>query len=94
MNNQKTKAGGAPGKTGIAMISSASGDALSTILIQTFVDMMQVEGDLEKRKRELAMRQDFNLTDAYKLFNSVKQGKRGFDVDDLYYVLREYLVLG
>lgn len=55
---------------------------------------MQVEGDLERRRRELAMRQDFNITDAYKLFNSVKNGKRGFDVDDLYYVLKEYLNLG
>lgn len=40
------------------------------------------------------MRQDFNITDAYKLFNSVKSGKRGFDVDDLYYVLKEHLGLG
>ncbi len=39
------------------------------------------------------MRQDFNLTDAFKLFNSVKQSKRGFDVDDMYYVLREHLGL-
>ena len=77
----------------MSTFTSASGDALSTILIQTFVDMMQVEGDLEKRRRELSMRQDFNLTDAFKLFNSVKSGKRGFDVDDLYYVLREILVL-
>jgi hypothetical protein len=49
--------------------------------------MMQVEGDLEKKRRELGMRQDFNITDLYKLFNSVKANKRGFDVDDLYYVL-------
>lgn len=55
---------------------------------------MQVESDLEKKRRELALRQDFNLTDAFKLFNSVKTGKRGFDVDDLYYVLREHLGLG
>lgn len=40
------------------------------------------------------MRQDFNITDAFKLFNSVKQSKRGFDVDDLYYVLKEHLSLG
>ena len=66
---------------------------MTTILIQTFVDMMQVEGDLEKKRRELGMRQDFNITDLYKLFNSVKQNKRGFDVDDLYYVLKEHLQL-
>ena len=95
MNSQKGASGTLPknGKQPI-QITAASGDILSTILIQTFVDMMQVEGDLEKRRRELAMRQDFNITDAYKLFNSVKQGKRGFDVDDLYYVLRDYLSLG
>lgn len=40
------------------------------------------------------MRQDFNITDAFKLFNSVKTNKRGFDVDDLYYVLKEHLNLG
>ena len=57
---------------------------MTTILIQTFVDMMQVEGDLDRRRRELAMRQDFNITDCYKLFNCVKQNRRGFDVDDLY----------
>jgi hypothetical protein len=38
------------------VVSAASGDALSSILIQTFVEMMQVEGDLERRRRELAMR--------------------------------------
>ena len=75
------------------VIQAASGDPLTTILIQTFVDMMQVEGDLEKKRRELGMRQDFNITDLYKLFNSVKQNKRGFDVDDLYYVLKEHLQL-
>lgn len=88
MNNQK-----AAQKPSPQVIVAASGDPLSTILIQTFVDMMQVEGDLEKKRRELAMRQDFNITDAFKLFNSVKSGKRGFDVDDLYYVLREHLSL-
>lgn len=55
--------------------------------------MMQVEGNLEKKKRELALRQDFNLNDAYKLFNSVKNNRRGFDVDDLYYVSKELIGL-
>jgi hypothetical protein len=92
MMNQKTpQSGRDKGKT---TIMAASGDALSSILIQTFVDFMQVEGDLDRRKRALAMRQDFNLTDCYKLFNSVKQNKRGFDVDDLYYVLKEWLLIG
>lgn len=50
--NNKTK----PSKVGAPLIAAQSGDALSSILIQTFVEMMQVEGDLEKRRRELAMR--------------------------------------
>ena len=55
--------------------------------------MMQVEGILEKKRRELSLRQDFNLTDAFKLFNSAKNSRRGFDVDDMYYVLRDVLGL-
>eukprot|EP00347_Sterkiella_histriomuscorum_P013526 403364375 len=62
-----------------------------TQLVQAFIDMMQVEGSLEKKRRELALRSDFNLNDAYKLFNSVKNHRKGIDVDDLYYVLKEYL---
>lgn len=91
MNHQKS--GASTKNTKPIVIQAASGDPLTTILIQTFVDMMQVEGDLEKKRRELGMRQDFNITDLYKLFNSVKQNKRGFDVDDLYYVLKEHLQL-
>jgi Ca2+-binding EF-hand superfamily protein len=87
------KGSGVPKNNKPIVIQAASGDPLTTILIQTFVDMMQVEGDLEKKRRELGMRQDFNITDLYKLFNSVKQNKRGFDVDDLYYVLKEHLQL-
>lgn len=49
--------------------------------------MMEVEAILEKKKRELAMRSDFNLTDAFKLFNSVKNHRKGIDCDDLYYIL-------
>ena len=55
--------------------------------------MMQTEGNFEKKKRELSLRSDFNLTDAFKMFNSVKNHRRGIDVDDLYYVLMEYLGL-
>ena len=90
MNNQKVVGNSQRPQ----IITSVSGDPLTTILIQTFVDMMQVEGDLDRKRRELAMRQDFNITDCYKLFNCVKQNRRGFDVDDLFYVLREYLKVG
>ena len=64
---------------------------MKTALLQAFIDIMQVEGNLEKKRRELALRSDFNLTDAYKMFNSTKNNRRGIDVDDLYYVLKEYL---
>lgn len=53
---------------------------------------MQVEGHLEKKKRELSMRQDFNLSDLYRLFTSVKnEPRKGVDVDDFYFVLKEHL---
>jgi len=39
----------------------------------------------------LTLRTDFNLGDVFKLFNSVKNNRRGIDVDDLFYVLKEHL---
>ena len=75
------------------MIIEPEGFNEKASLIQTFIDMMQVEGNLEKKKRELALRQDFNLNDAFKLFNSVKNSRRGFDVDELYYILRDVIGL-
>ncbi|CDW89806.1 ef hand family protein [Stylonychia lemnae] len=62
-------------------------------LIQAFIDMMQVEGNLERKRRELTLRTDFNLSDVFKLFNSVKNSRRGIDVDDLFYVLKEHIKL-
>lgn len=70
MNNQKASSVATTQRPQV--VTSVSGDPLTTILIQTFVDMMQVEGDLDRKRRELAMRQDFNITDCYKLFNCVK----------------------
>jgi Ca2+-binding EF-hand superfamily protein len=55
--------------------------------------MMEAEGVLEKKRRDLALRSDFNLVDAFKLFNSVKNHKRGIDCDDFYYVLRDVIGL-
>ena len=54
LNNQKASKSTNSNKP--IVIQAASGDPLTTILIQTFVDMMQVEGDLEKKRRELGMR--------------------------------------
>lgn len=53
--------------------------------------MMEAEGILEKKKRDLALRQDFNIPDLYKLFNSVKNFKNGIDCDDFYHVLKNVL---
>jgi Ca2+-binding EF-hand superfamily protein len=55
--------------------------------------MMEVESALEKKKRELVLRSDFNLNDAFKLFNSVKNNRKGIDCDDLYYVLTHLIGL-
>ena len=35
---------------------------------QAFCDMCEVEGTLEQKRRELALRSDFNMCDAYKMF--------------------------
>jgi hypothetical protein len=55
--------------------------------------MMEVESDLEKKKRDLAMRSDFNLNDAFKLFNSVNNHRKGADCDDIYYILSKVIGL-
>ena len=55
--------------------------------------MVQVEGSLEKKRRALALRSDFNIADAFKLFNSVKQNKKGIDCDDLAKILKDQLSL-
>ena len=55
--------------------------------------MMEVEGSLEKKKRDLVLRSDFNLNDAFKLFNSVKNNRRGIDCDDLYHVITNIIGL-
>jgi hypothetical protein len=46
--------------------------------------MTEIEGDLEKKRRELVLRSDFNLCDVFKMFGGLSKGKHGVDVDDLY----------
>lgn len=53
--------------------------------------MCTLEGNLEKHRKEIAMRADFNLCDCFKLFTQKQQGKKGVDCDDLYYVLTRLL---
>ena len=46
--------------------------------------MCEVEGDLEKKRRELAIRSDFNICDTYKMFIRLASDKKGIDCDDLF----------
>ena len=56
-------------------------------------EMMEVEGQLEKKRRELGLRSDFNLVDAFKLFNSSKNHAQGPDCDDFFHILTKVLGL-
>ena len=55
--------------------------------------MSEIEGLLEKKRRELVLRSDFNLCDAFKMFGGLTGSKRGIDCDDLYYTVIENLGL-
>ena len=46
--------------------------------------MAEIEGQLEQKRRELALRSDFNMCDVYKMFTQLDASKRGIDCDDLY----------
>jgi hypothetical protein len=46
--------------------------------------MCETEGTLERKRRELALRSDFNMCDIYKLLINLKEGKRGVDCEDLF----------
>mmetsp|Transcript_28019 Transcript_28019/g.27045 ORF Transcript_28019/g.27045 Transcript_28019/m.27045 type:complete len:120 (+) Transcript_28019:1083-1442(+) len=62
-------------------------------LARAFHDMVEVESCLEKKRRALALRSDFNLADAFKLFNSLKNNRKGIDCDDLFAILKDVLSL-
>lgn len=55
--------------------------------------MSEVEGTLETKRRELALRSDFNMCDVYKMFCQLDAGKRGVDCDDLYSTMVDNLQL-
>ena len=48
---------------------------------------------MEKKRRELVLRSDFNLCDVFKMFRGLQGGKRGIDCDDLYFTVIENLEL-
>ena len=54
--------------------------------------MCEIEGTLEKKRRELALRTDFNMADVYKMMTNLNVGK-GVDCDDLYKCIAENLGL-
>ena len=56
-------------------------------LAQAMCDMSELESKLEKMRRELAIRPDFNMTDAYKMFNRSNTFKKGIDCDDFFHAL-------
>lgn len=55
--------------------------------------MSEIEGQLEQKRRELALRSDFNMCDAYKMFTQLDARKRGIDPDDLYATMARNLEL-
>lgn len=60
---------------------------------EAICDMCEIEGQLEKKRRELSMRSDFNMCDIYKMLIRLKEGKRGVDCDDLYDTITNNLEL-
>jgi hypothetical protein len=55
--------------------------------------MTEVEGELEKKRRELVLRSDFNMCDVFKMFGGLSKGKRGIDCDDLFGCITDNLDL-
>ena len=60
---------------------------------QALVDMTELEGGLERKRRDLALRSDFNMCDTYKMFTRLVAGKKGVDCDDLFWTITENLQL-
>ena len=58
---------------------------------QAMVDMTELEGGLERKRRDLALRSDFNMCDTYKMFTRLVAGKKGVDCDDLFWTITENL---
>jgi ribosome-binding ATPase YchF (GTP1/OBG family) len=42
---------------------------------QALFDMTEIEGKLEKKRRELTLRSDFNMCDVFKMFGGLSRGK-------------------
>ena len=56
------------------------------------MDMAEIEGELEDKKRQLALRSDFNLGDVFRMFGGLdNKNKIGIDCDDLYNTITQIL---
>jgi Ca2+-binding EF-hand superfamily protein len=56
------------------------------------MDMTEIEGELENKRRQLALRSDFNLGDVFRMFGGLdNKNKIGIDCDDLYYTITQIL---
>lgn len=62
-------------------------------MARAFFDMTEIEGELEKKRRELALRSDFNLCDTFKMFGGLSKGVQGVDCDNLYDTITKNLNL-
>lgn len=71
--------------------NSTSSFALARDFAEALCDMCVLEGQLEKKRRDLALRSDFNLCDTYKLFLNLQMGKPGVDCDDVYAAITQNL---
>ena len=55
--------------------------------------MAEIDGVLEKKRRELALRSDFNMCDVFKMSGGLSKGTQGIDCDDLYHTITQNLEL-
>ena len=59
---------------------------------RALIDMIEIEGELEKKRKELTLRSDFNIGDAFRMFGGLdNKNKIGIDCDDLYFSITQTL---
>ena len=56
---------------------------------RALMDLTEIEGDFESQKKKVALCPDFNLIDAFKMFNGLH--KNGVDPDDLFHTIKDNL---
>ena len=63
--------------------ATISGFPKSKEFAEALCDICNLEGILEKSRRDLALRSDFNIFDMYRMFILNKVNKIGADCDDV-----------